>query len=57
VPGATPITPRARHRAACEAPATSGATVGIQFVGHWYEGRKPGFVVVDISGLLVGPMS
>jgi len=27
----------------------------IQFVGHWYEGRKPAFVD-DIIGLLVGPM-
>lgn len=27
----------------------------IQFVGHWYEGRKPAFVD-DVSGLLVGPM-
>ena len=27
----------------------------IQFVGHWYEGRKPAFVD-DITGLLVGPM-
>lgn len=27
----------------------------IQFVGHWYEGRKPAFVD-DIAGLLVGPM-
>jgi uncharacterized membrane protein YGL010W len=27
----------------------------IQFVGHWYEGRKPAFVD-DIVGLLVGPM-
>jgi uncharacterized membrane protein YGL010W len=27
----------------------------IQFVGHWYEGRKPAFVD-DLSGLLVGPM-
>ena len=27
----------------------------IQFIGHWYEGRKPAFVD-DISGLLVGPM-
>jgi uncharacterized membrane protein YGL010W len=26
-----------------------------QFVGHYYEGRKPAFVD-DISGLLVGPM-
>lgn len=26
-----------------------------QFVGHWYEGRKPAFVD-DIVGLLVGPM-
>jgi len=27
----------------------------IQFIGHWYEGRKPAFVD-DIAGLLVGPM-
>ena len=27
----------------------------IQFVGHWWEGRKPAFVD-DIVGLLVGPM-
>jgi uncharacterized membrane protein YGL010W len=27
----------------------------IQFVGHWYEGRKPAFVD-DAVGLLVGPM-
>jgi uncharacterized membrane protein YGL010W len=27
----------------------------IQFVGHWYEGRKPAFVD-DIIGLLVAPM-
>jgi uncharacterized membrane protein YGL010W len=27
----------------------------IQFVGHWYEGRKPAFVD-DLAGLLVGPM-
>jgi uncharacterized membrane protein YGL010W len=27
----------------------------IQFIGHYYEGRKPAFVD-DISGLLVGPM-
>ncbi len=27
----------------------------IQFIGHWYEGRKPAFVD-DITGLLVGPM-
>jgi len=27
----------------------------IQFVGHWYEGRKPAFVD-DFVGLLVGPM-
>ena len=34
-----------------------GFAVGwlIQFVGHWYEGRKPAFVD-DITGLLVGPM-
>ncbi len=32
-------------------------TIGwlVQFVGHWYEGRKPAFVD-DIVGLLVGPM-
>jgi uncharacterized membrane protein YGL010W len=27
----------------------------IQFVGHYYEGRKPAFVD-DVSGLFVGPM-
>ena len=27
----------------------------IQFVGHWYEGRKPAFVD-DLIGLLVAPM-
>jgi uncharacterized membrane protein YGL010W len=27
----------------------------LQFVGHWYEGRKPAFVD-DLVGLLVGPM-
>ena len=27
----------------------------IQFIGHWYEGRKPAFVD-DITGLLIGPM-
>lgn len=27
----------------------------IQFLGHWYEGRKPAFVD-DLAGLLVGPM-
>jgi uncharacterized membrane protein YGL010W len=27
----------------------------IQFVGHYYEGRKPAFVD-DLSGLMVGPM-
>jgi uncharacterized membrane protein YGL010W len=27
----------------------------VQFVGHWYEGRKPAFVD-DLVGLLVGPM-
>ena len=26
----------------------------IQFIGHWYEGRKPAFVD-DLIGLLVGP--
>jgi uncharacterized membrane protein YGL010W len=32
-------------------------TVGwlIQFIGHWYEGKKPAFVD-DVVGLLVGPM-
>jgi uncharacterized membrane protein YGL010W len=27
----------------------------IQFVGHWYEGKKPAFVD-DLVGLLIGPM-
>ena len=27
----------------------------IQFIGHWYEGKKPAFVD-DITGLLVAPM-
>ena len=27
----------------------------IQFIGHWWEGRKPAFVD-DLVGLLVGPM-
>lgn len=27
----------------------------VQFVGHWYEGRKPAFTD-DLLGLLVGPM-
>ena len=27
----------------------------IQFVGHWYEGRKPAFAD-DLVGLLIGPM-
>ena len=27
----------------------------IQFIGHWYEGRKPAFVD-DMSGLVVAPM-
>lgn len=27
----------------------------IQFVGHYYEGRKPAFVD-DISGLIIGPL-
>lgn len=27
----------------------------IQFIGHWYEGRKPAFVD-DVIGLLVAPM-
>ncbi len=26
-----------------------------QFVGHWYEGRKPAFVD-DIIGLIIGPL-
>ncbi len=28
---------------------------GLQFIGHFYEGRKPAFVD-DLAGLLVGPM-
>jgi uncharacterized membrane protein YGL010W len=27
----------------------------IQFMGHWFEGRKPAFVD-DVVGLMVGPM-
>lgn len=27
----------------------------IQFVGHWYEGRKPAFIN-DLTGLIVGPL-
>ncbi|MCP8466882.1 DUF962 domain-containing protein [Pseudomonas sp. ZM23] len=27
----------------------------IQFVGHWYEGRKPAFID-DLTGLIVGPL-
>jgi uncharacterized membrane protein YGL010W len=27
----------------------------IQFIGHWYEGRKPAFVD-DLIGLLIGPL-
>ena len=27
----------------------------IQFVGHYYEGKKPAFVD-DVSGLIVGPL-
>lgn len=27
----------------------------IQFIGHWFEGRKPAFVD-DVIGLMVGPM-
>ncbi|MDP1165166.1 Mpo1-like protein, partial [Klebsiella pneumoniae] len=50
-------------------PAAQGSTTGwlvigvgsfvvgwvFQFVGHYYEGRKPAFVD-DLVGLLVGPM-
>ena len=32
-----------------------GVGWAIQFVGHYYEGRKPAFVD-DLAGLLVGPM-
>ncbi|MET3516621.1 putative membrane protein YGL010W [Pseudacidovorax sp. 1753] len=34
-----------------------GFVVGwaFQFVGHWYEGRKPAFVD-DLMGLLIGPL-
>jgi uncharacterized membrane protein YGL010W len=28
---------------------------GFQFVGHWFEGRKPAFVD-DLIGLLIGPL-
>ncbi|MFX7938309.1 Mpo1-like protein, partial [Acinetobacter baumannii] len=27
----------------------------LQFIGHWYEGRKPAFVD-DIVGLVIGPL-
>ena len=27
----------------------------IQFVGHWFEGRKPAFLD-DLSGLIVAPL-
>ncbi|WP_116387011.1 Mpo1-like protein, partial [Cupriavidus oxalaticus] len=27
----------------------------IQFIGHYYEGRKPAFVD-DLAGLLIGPL-
>ena len=27
----------------------------IQFVGHYYEGRKPAFID-DVTGLIVGPL-
>ena|SRR5690349_1871085 len=52
------------HSAAAEASLAAwlawgigGFVVGwiIQFIGHWYEGRKPAFVD-DLVGLLVGPM-
>jgi uncharacterized membrane protein YGL010W len=51
------------HALAQQATATwLGASIGafvvgwvIQFVGHYYEGRKPAFVD-DLIGLLVGPM-
>ncbi|WP_295637792.1 Mpo1-like protein [uncultured Methylibium sp.] len=51
------------HRAAAEstgvwlAIAIGSFAVGwvIQFIGHYYEGRKPAFVD-DLIGLLVGPM-
>lgn len=50
------------HLAALPTAAWLGAGVGlfvagwiIQFVGHYYEGRKPAFVD-DLVGLLVGPL-
>ncbi|MBP6897998.1 MAG: DUF962 domain-containing protein [Pseudacidovorax sp.] len=45
-------------------PTAQWLTVGVggfvvgwafQFVGHWYEGRKPAFVD-DLMGLLIGPL-
>jgi uncharacterized membrane protein YGL010W len=27
----------------------------VQFVGHWYEGRKPAFLD-DVMGLAIGPL-
>lgn len=50
--------------AAAQGSTTSWLVIGVgsfvvgwvfQFVGHYYEGRKPAFVD-DLSGLLVGPM-
>ena len=35
--------------------ATFAVGWAIEFVGHWYEGRKPAFVD-DLTGLLIGPM-
>ena len=53
----SPTSPPAAASAAWLAWGVGIFVVGwvIQFVGHWYEGKKPAFVD-DIVGLLVGPM-
>ena len=50
------------HLAALSTATWLGAGVGLfvvgwvfQFVGHWYEGKKPAFVD-DIVGLVIGPL-
>jgi uncharacterized membrane protein YGL010W len=56
------ITWAAGHVAAGSTALSLGAGIGlfvvgwaIQFIGHYYEGRKPAFVD-DVVGLLIGPL-
>jgi uncharacterized membrane protein YGL010W len=56
------ITWAAGHVAAASTAVWLGAGIGlfvvgwaIQFIGHYYEGRKPAFVD-DLVGLLIGPL-